>query len=141
MEPVMPGKMVEPGLAMYWFGADLYYANANHFVEQAHLLVNESPAPVRWLVVDSGAITDLDFTAARALIDLQQDLARQGVVLALTRVSNSLKADLDRQEVSGVIGIDRIFNSRTQCLAAYRGTDSGKSTTDRKEVTYNERLE
>jgi len=132
MEPVTPGKMVEPGLVMYWFGADLYYANANHFVEQAHLLVNESPSPVRWLVVDSGAITDLDFTAARALVDLQQDLAGKGVVLALTRVSNSLRADLDRQEASGVIGTDRIFNSRTQCLAAYRGTNAGKNTTDRE---------
>ena len=56
--------MVEPGVVMYWFGADLYYANANHFVEQAHRLVNEAAAPVRWLVVDAGAITGIDFSAA-----------------------------------------------------------------------------
>jgi sulfate permease, SulP family len=120
MEPVTPVQMVEPGLVMYWFGADLYYANANHFVEQAHQLVHQSPSPLRWLVVDAGAITDIDFTAARALLDLQQDLARKGVVLALTRVSNSLKTDLDRQEVTRAIGADRVFVSREHSLAAYR---------------------
>jgi MFS superfamily sulfate permease-like transporter len=119
MEPITPVQMVEPGLVMYWFGADLYYANANRFVEEVHRLINESPTPVRWLVVDSGAITDMDFTAARALIDLQQDLARKGVVLALTRVSASLKVDLDRQEVTKALGPERIFTSRKYSLKAY----------------------
>jgi sulfate permease, SulP family len=81
--------------------------------------VNSDTCTVRWLVVDAGAITELDFTAARALIDLQQDLARKGVVLALTRVSNNLRADLDRQEVAAALGHHRIFTSRKQSLAAY----------------------
>jgi MFS superfamily sulfate permease-like transporter len=122
MEPVESIKMLEPGLLMYWFGADLYYANANHFVEEAHRLVSQASSPVRWFAVDAGAITDIDFTAARALIDLQQDLARKGVVLALARVSNGLRADLDRQEITSMIGAERIFNSRTHCVEVYQAT-------------------
>jgi sulfate permease, SulP family len=125
MESVNTVKMLEPGLLMYWFGADLYYANANHFVEEAHRLVSQSATPVRWLAVDAGAITDIDYTAARALFDLQQDLARKGVVLALARVSNGLRTDLDRQEIAGVIGAERIFNSRTHCVAAYQAAAAG----------------
>jgi SulP family sulfate permease len=125
MDPVVPGKMVEPGVVMYWFGADLYYANANHFVEQANSLVKEAASPVQWLVVDAGAITGIDFSAGRALLELQQDLAKQGIVLALARVSTSLRADLDRQELTGVIGANRIFSSRKQCLAAARPTEAG----------------
>jgi high affinity sulfate transporter 1 len=124
MEPVLPGKMIEPGVVMYWFGADLYYANATHFVEQAHFLVNEAASPVRWLVVDAGAITGIDFSAGRALVELQQDLAKQGVVLALARVSSSLRADLDRQELTAVIGANRIFSSRKHCLAAAHGAEA-----------------
>jgi sulfate permease, SulP family len=120
MEPLNPCKMIQPGLVIYWFGADLYYANANHFVEQAHLLVRQAPSPVHWLVVDAGAITGIDFSAARALIELQQDLAKKGVVLALARVNASLKADLDRQEVTPQIGPQLIFTSRKQSLEAYR---------------------
>ena len=119
MEPVEPGKMIEPGVVMYWFGADLYYANAPRFVEGARSVVNHAASNVRWLVVDASAITGIDFSAGRALAELQQDLAKQGVVLALTRVSSSLRADLDRQELTEVIGAERIFSSRTQSLAAF----------------------
>lgn len=119
MEPVVPGKMIEPGLLMYWFGADLYYANVNHLVEQAHFLVNKSPTPVRRLVLDAGAITGIDFSAGRALIELRRELARQGVELALTRVSTSLHADLDRQNLTRVIGHSLISESRRDSIADY----------------------
>ena len=124
MEPVTPGKMIEPGLVMYWFGADLYYANANHFIAQAHQVVNDSPTPVHWLVVDTSAITAVDFSAGRAVMELQQDLARQGVVLALARVNAELQADLDRQGITAAIGTERIFRSRKHCLSAYQVWDA-----------------
>ncbi len=120
MEPVGPGKMIEPGLVMFWFGADLYYANIYHFVEQATLLVNESPAPVRWLVVDAGAITSMDFSSARALLELHRTLGDRQVVLAFTRVTNSFAADLERQGLTKVVGPNHIFISRRHCLKAYR---------------------
>ena len=59
--------MIEPGLVIYWFGADLYYANANYCSEQARMLVSRSPTPVRWLVLDTGAIADIDYTAGNML--------------------------------------------------------------------------
>src|SRR5262249_49411701 len=109
-----------PGLVMYWFGADLFYANASHFSEQALMLISESPSPVRWLVVDAGAITGIDYSAGRVLGDLQKDLAKQDVVLALARVSESLREDLDRHGLTQVIGVNRLFESRRDSLEAYR---------------------
>jgi SulP family sulfate permease len=117
---VTAGKLIEPGLVMYWFGADLFYANAGHFAEQALMLVIQSPSPVRWLVVDAGAITGIDYSAGRTLQDLQEDLAKQDVVLALARVSDSLRQDLDRHELTQVIGVNRLFESRRDSLEAYQ---------------------
>ena len=34
LKPVAPGVMTEPGLVMYQFGAELFYANANRFAEE-----------------------------------------------------------------------------------------------------------
>ena len=82
-------------------------------------LVNESPSPVRWFVVDGSAITSLDFSAGRAVAELQQDLAQQGVVLALARVKPKPQDDLDRLGLTALIGRDHIFPSRHQCLQAY----------------------
>jgi sulfate permease, SulP family len=117
-DPV-PGKMVEPGLVMFWFGSDLFYANVAFFAEQARRLVHDSPAPVRWLVFDATAITALDFSAGRALTELHQDLAKSGVVLALVVVPTKHRADLERMGLMNLVGANRIFDSRHAALAAY----------------------
>jgi MFS superfamily sulfate permease-like transporter len=121
MESVAPDKFVaEPGLVMYWFGADLFYANAGRFTEEARRLVTDSSSHVHWLAVDAGAITDMDYSAGEALKELHEDLLKLGVVLALARVTEQLHEDLGRLGLVDVIGQDRIFNSRTACLEAYR---------------------
>ncbi len=134
MEPVTPPRMIEPGLVMYWFGAELFYANAVHFVAQALRLVRESPAPVRWLVVDAGAITAIDFSAGRALKELLQDLGKEKVALVLTRVSPDLRKDLDVLELTPMVGADHIFGSRHACLAAYE-TATRNGTIENKILT------
>jgi len=121
MDRVTPGRFVaEPGLVMYWFGADLFYANAGRFTEEARSLVTKSSSQVHWLAVDAGAITDIDYSAGEALKELREDLIKLGVVLALARVSDQLHKDLGRLGLVDVIGHDRIFASRSACVEAYR---------------------
>ena len=120
MESVAPGKFAEPGLIMYWFGADLFYANAGRFTAEARRLVIESSSQVHWLAVEAGAITDIDYSAGEALKELHADLAKVGVVLAMARVSEQLHKDLERLGLVDVIGRDKVFDSRGACLEAYR---------------------
>jgi sulfate permease, SulP family len=119
VEEAMPGQMIVPGMIMYWFGSDLFYANVAFFAEQVRKLVNDSPTPVHWLVIDCSAITNLDFSAGRALMDLHQDLAKAGVVLALSRLQLSPQGDLERMGLVQLIGTNRIFDSRHACIQAY----------------------
>ena len=58
--PATPGSETEPGLIVYRFGADLFYANDNRFADEVRALVERAPTPVRWFIVDAGAITDID---------------------------------------------------------------------------------
>ena len=120
LEKAVPGMMAEPGLIMYWFGRDLFYANAAFFAEQARRLVEDSPSPVRWLVIDATAITGLDFSAGRAVAELQQDLARAGVALAFVEVPEKHHEDLERMGLVDLIGATRIFDSKHACVAAYK---------------------
>ena len=64
---VEPGHMAAPGLVVYWFGSDVFYANIDRFATQARKLATESPSPLRWLVADAGAITSVDYTAGGTL--------------------------------------------------------------------------
>jgi SulP family sulfate permease len=119
MEDAVPGRMTKPGLVIFWFGADLYYANADFFSRQVRSLVEESPSPVRWLVIDATAITGIDFSAGRAVAELQQDLAKAGVVLAVVFVPVSHDVSLEQMGLKDLIGANRIFDSRRACLEAY----------------------
>jgi MFS superfamily sulfate permease-like transporter len=104
-------------LVIYHFGAALFYANASLFAEEVRGLIE--PAAVRWLVVDAEAITNLDYTAARMVRQLQNELIDRGVVLALGRVSLSLKADLDRHLLTEIIGPARVFDRLHDALGAF----------------------
>jgi MFS superfamily sulfate permease-like transporter len=116
--PAASGTLSGDGLLIYRFGAALFYANARHFAEETRALVAGAPARVRWLVIDAGPITNVDYSAARTLCDLQQDLASDGVALAFVHVTEDLRADLDRHHLTERIGSERIFASLHEGLAA-----------------------
>src|SRR5499426_1607870 len=119
--PAVPGALSGPGLVVFQFGADLFYANAGRFANDVRSLVEQTLTPVTWLVVDAGAITSVDYSAARVLRDLHEDLTRDGVVLVLAHAQSSLQADLDRHRLTDVIGTDHIFDSLREPLAMIRG--------------------
>jgi MFS superfamily sulfate permease-like transporter len=114
----VPGYETEPGLILYRFGADLFYANATRFSDEARALVEGAPHAVRWLVIEADAIINLDYTAARVVLTLINELARDKTGIAFARVSASLRADMDRHRVTAALGADRIFASRHEALVA-----------------------
>jgi MFS superfamily sulfate permease-like transporter len=120
--PAVSGTVTKPGLVIYRFGAALFYANATLFAQQIRDLVGPTPSPVRWLVVDAEAITNVDYTAARMIRQLHKELADRGVVMAFARVSLSLKADLDRHLLTEVIGPTGLFDRLHDALAAFART-------------------
>ena len=120
--PVTPGKETEPGLIVYRFGADLFYANHNRFADEVHTLVEHAPTPIRWFIVDAGAITDIDYSAGRSIRDLFEDLARQRVSMVFARVNPYLRSDMDRHGITRALGETRIFTTLHEALAAVRGS-------------------
>jgi len=115
--PARAGNETAPGLIVYRFDADLFYANEHFFVEEVRLLIERAPHPVRWLVIDAGAITDLDYSAARSVGDLCIELVQSGVVVLFARVNRYLRSDMDRHGISKTIGDERIFTTLHQALA------------------------
>src|SRR5271165_6821733 len=116
--PATPGSQTEPGLIVYRFGADLFYANADRFADEVRSLVDKAPASVRWFILDAGTVTDLDYSAARTVRDLLGELTTKNVGVAFARVSVYLRADLDRHGISAKVGEARIFATLHEALAA-----------------------
>jgi high affinity sulfate transporter 1 len=119
--PATPGVQTEPGLIVYRFGADLFYANEERFADEVRSLVRRAPTPVRWFVVDAGPITDLDYSAARTLRDLDEELTQSGVELIFARVSPYLRADMERHRIAAALGNTRIFATLHEAVESARG--------------------
>jgi MFS superfamily sulfate permease-like transporter len=119
--PAELGTVTEPGLIVYRFGADLFYANAHHFADEVRALVQSAPAPRRCFVIDCGAVTDIDYSAAQAMRDLLNDLARQNVAVIFGRVNPYLRSDMDRHCITPVVGNRRIFATLHEAIAMAHG--------------------
>src|SRR5262245_15485206 len=115
-----PGVSSKPGLLVFQFGADLFYANVGRFAEDVHGLVRAAREPVRWFVLDAGAITSVDYSAARTLRALFDELARTGVRVLFVHAQQSLLSDLERHRLSAAIGADRIYDTLHEALSAIR---------------------
>jgi SulP family sulfate permease len=109
--PAVSGAVSEPGLAIYRFGAPLFYANAGRFADEIRGLVGTDPSPVRCMLVDAGAITRIDYSAARVLQDLASDLAKRNVEFVFGRVEPELRGDFERHGLTKKIGPDHLFST------------------------------
>jgi len=116
--PVAAGIETRPGLIVYRFGADLFYANEGCFSDEVRLLIDHAPTPVGWLLIDAGAMTDMDYSAARSLRELCGDLQRSKIKLVFGRVSAYLREDMNRHRITDVIGKDFIFSTLHEALEA-----------------------
>ena len=125
--PAVPGIESAPGLIVFQFGADLFYANADRFAGDVRGLVDRALTPVRWLIVDAGAITSVDYSAARVLRALVDDLSRGGVVVLLVHAEASLLGDLRRHRLTDVAAPGRAFNTLREALAVIRGAEGKDS--------------
>ena len=114
--PAKPGIQTEPGLIVYRFGADLFFANDARFGDEVRALIKYAPTPVQWFVVDAGAITDVDYSAARSMRDLCTELTQRGIVLVFARVNAYLRSDMDRHGITEVIGTEKIFTKLHHAL-------------------------
>jgi MFS superfamily sulfate permease-like transporter len=79
-------------------------------------LVARAPAPIRYFVIDASAITDLDYSAARSVRTLIEDLQRMGVRIIFGRVNSYLRADMDRHYITAAIGAQNLCETLHEAL-------------------------
>jgi SulP family sulfate permease len=121
--PEEPGSAPDSsGLIVYRFGAPLYFANAGLFEEEVEKLVTEATTPVKWLVLDTQAMVDIDTSGAEVLHQVLSRSAERGVTVAISRANESTTALLARYQLLELIGEDRLYPTNRHAIAAFRQT-------------------
>ncbi len=127
--PAVPGAITEPGVIVLQFGAELFYANAGRFAETVRELVERAPSPIRWLVLDAGAITNVDYSAARTLRAVHADLVRRGVVLLVVHAPDELRVSLVHHGLLADIGAANVHDTLREALATIHARDARPAIT------------
>ena len=123
----VPGTFTAPGVVLYRFGAALFYANAERFADDILGLVGPAPSSLHCVIVDAEAITDVDYSAARVIIELKNNLAADGVTLAFARLPWGTKADFDRHHLTECIGEEHLYSRLHDAVSAFDKSASGQS--------------
>jgi SulP family sulfate permease len=113
-----PEYVTIPGLVLFRFANELFFANASFFRDETLRLVAESDPPARTVLVDASAIGHLDTTAVAMLEDLIDRLDQAGISFELARATAILNDALLRTGLRDRIGPDRLH------LSVHAGVES-----------------
>ena len=109
-----------PGLVIARFDAPLFFANGAVFAEHIRNLVANAPGPVKCVIVAAEAITDLDTTALDDLVELDDELAAQGISLVFAELKGPVKDRLLKFGVSSRFGPDHFFPTVNNAVRSYK---------------------
>ena len=115
-----PGVQSEPGLLVFRYDAQLFYANANSFVDDVQRLVEAAPTPVRWLVIDASTLDDVDYSAGLALNGLLDYLEVKKVTFAIARADTTLVTTLAAYGLKERIPDEHIYGNLVDAVDAFR---------------------
>ena len=119
--PATPGKVTEPGLIVYRFGADLFYANttalptrcARSWSRRRRRFIGSSSMP---------ALSPISTIPPRRRCAICSTIStRQEVGMIFGRVNPYLRSDMDRHGITAVLGETRIFATLHEAIAAAGG--------------------
>jgi len=118
-EAAAPGAQSRPGLIIFRYDADLFYANASRFSDDVQNLVLSAPDPVRWVVLDCSALDDVDYSAGLTLNGLVEFVHNHDAEFWLAQPDTVLMATLTNYGVIDTVGEDHVFPTLTAAIDAY----------------------
>ena len=122
-----PENRTIPGLLVVRPESGLFFANAAGVKDAITREIGATSAPVRAVVIDMGAASDLDAPSADMLIALHKQLGQQDVRVILTRMATPVCEILERADANGEIGEGDIHHSPLDALRDYFNSEAGAS--------------
>lgn len=120
--PLAAGARTLPGLVVYRFAGTLYYANANHLMEDVTTLLADDTDPIRWFCLDTAVMADVDYSGAQTLQQVHGALAEHHVRFVIAETLDDVRAQLDRYGLIDLIGEDAVYPTVSDAVAAFRQT-------------------
>ncbi|HWS41240.1 MAG TPA: SulP family inorganic anion transporter, partial [Arenimonas sp.] len=99
-----PDARLVPGLVLFRWDAPLFFANAEQFKNCVLQAVNESPVPVKRIIVAAEPVTGVDVTSADIIDELYQVLTESQIELHFAELKDPVKDKFKRYELFSKLG-------------------------------------
>jgi high affinity sulfate transporter 1 len=106
-----------PGLLVLRTEGRIYFANAQRIADKASALVLQ--ANPRTVLLDMGAVPDIEYTGLRMLIEAEATMRARGRTLMLAALNPAALAVIQRSSLGPLLGRERMFFTVAQAVAAY----------------------
>jgi MFS superfamily sulfate permease-like transporter len=109
-----------PGLIVFGYAAELFYANATRFSDDVQKVIDEAPEKVQWLVLDAAGIDDIDYSAGIALGHVIDFIHSRGGAFVLAAANPTVMQRLADYGISDRIAPEHFFDGVDAAVAAFR---------------------
>jgi high affinity sulfate transporter 1 len=114
-----PNARLIPGLVLFRWDAPLFFANAELFKERVLGAAEDSPTPVRRLVVAAEPVTSVDVTAADTLAELDLALKGRDIELCFAELKDPVKDKIRRFGLLAQFGERCFFPTIEAAVGSY----------------------
>ena len=114
-----PGDETWPGLLIVRVEGRVFFANAQRVGDLVWPLLEEH-AP-RVVLLDCGAVTDLEYTALKMLTEAEERLRKEGRELWLAAMNPGVSAMVEHSKLGAALGRQRMFPNLDAAVDRFRG--------------------
>ena len=108
-----------PGLLLLRVEGRIFFANAPRIAERIHPLVDEAKPKV--VVLDLGAVPDLEYTALKALIEAEARQRARGVSVVLVGLNPAVLEVVQRSSLGETLGRERMVFTLEMAVERFGG--------------------
>ena len=118
-KPVRTLAMAAPGLLIYRFMHNMYYANTQTLMSEIVDLARKVDPQLSWFCIDASAVNDVDFTAADTLRLLHTLLSEMHVRIVFCEMGDDVRAEFDKSGLTNLFGEDAYYLTLKSLVTAY----------------------
>jgi SulP family sulfate permease len=118
-----PEAETVPGLLIFRFDSPLIFSNASCFTETIQRYITEAETTILEVLVNAETMNNMDTTGGEQLINLHEELEKDGIQVAFAKVKDPLREMMRKTGVEEAIGPENYHGSVDDGVRAFLKKD------------------
>jgi high affinity sulfate transporter 1 len=122
-----PEAITFPGLLIWRPGGDLWFASIGHLGDGLKAALAATHPLAKHVLVDAEAVNQIDVSASDALVNIIQELQKQGITLAFARARDHVRERMRLAGLEAIVGSANFYERVTDGVRAWQQQEAPNS--------------